>query len=135
MSELAIGILVALPPPPTFEECLLSSRKAGDAGRYIEARDWCWRALELEQTSAEAYELLGLNYQAEGETKLAIEAFRKAIYLERDFVFAYYGLSNLSTFTANWHLHGSRGLTVEEMRNLLGSEVAAAPPRPPPVGV
>ena len=82
------------PRPSTPEECLQAARIAGDAGRYDEGRDWCCRALDLDPTAADAHHLLGTICAAQHQTELAVKAFRKAIYLDRNFALAHYGLSN-----------------------------------------
>ncbi|MHB8589900.1 MAG: CheR family methyltransferase [Candidatus Dormibacteraceae bacterium] len=82
------------PRPGTPEECIRAARIAGDAGRYDEGRDWCCRALDLDPTDADAHHLLGTICAAQHQTGLAVKAFRKATYLDRDFALAHYGLSN-----------------------------------------
>ena len=134
--------------PTTPEECLRAARIAGDAGRYAEGRDWCCRALDLDPTAAGAYQLLGMIYAGQQETELAIKAFRKAIYLERDFALAHYGLSNelrllgdetgamrsaetarrlLRLLPANRPLSGNHGMTAREMQDLLEAYVEDLP--------
>jgi len=131
----------ARPPSSTTpEEFLRAARVAGDAGRYAEARDLCCRALDLDPTTADAYQLLGMIYSGQQETELAVTAFRKAIYLERDFVLAHHGLSNellllgdeagairsadtarrlLRSHPTHRTLRGSHGITAQETRELL----------------
>ena len=136
------------PRPTTPDECLRAARMAGDAGRYAEARDWCCRALDLDPTAADAYQLLGMIYAGRHETELAVTAFRKAIYLDRDFALAHYGLSNelsllgdetgarRSAATARRLLHflpprgpirGSPGMTAQEIQDLLEPDLEGLP--------
>lgn len=124
----------------TPEECLQAARVAGDAGRYADARDLCCRALDLDPTAADAYQLLGMIYSGQEETELAVTAFRKAIYLERDFALAHHGLSTelrllgdetgamrsaetarrlLGSHPTHRTLRGSHGITAQETRELL----------------
>jgi chemotaxis protein methyltransferase CheR len=126
--------------PTTPEECLLDARVAADAGRYAEARDLCCVALDLDPTAADAYHLLGMIYAGQQETELAVTAFRKAIYLERDFVLAHHGLSNelrllgdevgairsaetarrlVRSHPTHRPLQSSHGITAQETRDLL----------------
>lgn len=126
--------------PTTPEECLRAARIAADAGRYAEARDLCCVALDLDPTAADAYHLLGMIYAGQQETDLAVTAFRKAIYLERDFVLAHHGLSNelrllgdeagairsaetarrlVRSHPPHRPLKSSHGITAQETRDLL----------------
>jgi chemotaxis protein methyltransferase CheR len=126
--------------PATPEAFLRAARIAGDAGRYAEARDLCCRALDLDPTAADVYQLLGMIYAGQQETELAVAAFRKAIYLERDFALAHHGLSTelrllgdeagamrsaetarrlLRSQPTHWTLRGSHGITAQETRELL----------------
>ncbi len=136
------------PSPTTPEECLQAARIAGDAGRYADGRDWCCRALDLDPTAADAYQLLGMIYAGQHETELAVEAFRKAIYLDRDFALAHYGLSNelrllgdetgarrsaetarrlLCLHPAHRPLRGSHGMMAREMQDLLEPDWESLP--------
>ncbi len=126
--------------PTTPEECLRAARTAGDAGRYAEGRDWCCQAIDLDPTAADAYQLLGMIYAGQNETELAVKAFRKAIYLDRDFALAYYGLSNelrllgdetgamrsaetarrlLRLLPTNGRLQGGQGITAGELHRIV----------------
>jgi chemotaxis protein methyltransferase WspC len=60
-------------------------RALADAGRLTEARAACARLLEEQPSTAEVYSLLGIIHQAEGQMDRAVEAFRKALYLEPDY--------------------------------------------------
>jgi chemotaxis protein methyltransferase CheR len=136
------------PRATTPAECLRAARMAGDAGRYAEARDWCGRALDLDPTDADAYQLLGMIYAGARETELAVTAFKKAIYLERDFALAHYGLSNelwllgdetgarrsgdtarrlLRLLPARGPVRGSPGMTAQEVKDLLETDVEGLP--------
>jgi chemotaxis protein methyltransferase CheR len=126
--------------PTSMEECLRAARIAADACHYAEARDLCCLALDLDPTAADAYHLLGMIYAGQQETELAITAFRKAIYLERDFVLAHHGLSTelrllgdetgairsaetarrlMRSHPTHRTLRGSHGVTAHETRELL----------------
>ena len=87
-------------------------------------------------------------YAGQHESELAVKAFRKAIYLERDFALAHYGLSNelrllgdetgamrsaetarrlLRLLPAHGPLRGSHGMTAREMQDLLEPDVVGLP--------
>ena len=78
----------------TVEECLRAAQSAADLGRHRDARDWCCRALDLEPTNPDAYFLLGSTHVEERQGQLAVEALRKAIYLDPDFALAHYALGH-----------------------------------------
>jgi len=124
----------------TLGECLRAARIAADAGRYAEARDLCCRALDLDPAAADAYHLLGMIHSGQQETELAVTAFKKAIYLEHDFVLAHHGLSNelrllgdeagasrsaetarklVRSHTVHRPLRRTHGITAQETRDLL----------------
>ena len=126
--------------PTTPEQCLRAARTAGDAGRYAKGRDWCCQAIDLDPTAADAYQLLGMIYAGQHETELAVKAFRKAIYLDRDFALAHYGLSNelrllgdetgaersvetarrlLRLLPTKGRLRGGQGITAGELRRII----------------
>lgn len=130
--------------PTTPAECLVAARIAGDAGRYDEGRDWCCRALDLDPTDADAHHLLGTICAAQHQTELAVKAFRKAIYLEQDFILAHYGLSHelrllgdetgaersaetarrlLRLLPTKGRLRGGEGITAGELHRLLEPEL------------
>jgi len=128
-------------PAKTIEECARAAREAGDAGDYAAARDWCRQAIALQPTAAEPYYLLGLTLAGDSKSRPAIDAFRKAIYLEREFALAYYGLGMellavgdvaagdrafqslrqlLRTLPPHQPLRGADGMTAEDLHDLIG---------------
>jgi len=76
------------------DECLSAARESADLGRHADARDWCCRALDADPANADAYYLLGMTHTEEGNSGLAAEALRKAVYLDPNFVLAYLALAN-----------------------------------------
>ena len=69
-------------PPPTAQICLSDIRSMADRGELSIAAAQCDRYLHTHPTSAAAYLLLGEIYQGQGNDEAAMQAFRKAIYLD-----------------------------------------------------
>jgi chemotaxis protein methyltransferase WspC len=74
--------LAASPAPPLAD--LATVRRLADAGRLREAVESCESHLRQNGPSAEAYYLLGLVRDANGDRHGAAESYRKTIYLEPD---------------------------------------------------
>jgi chemotaxis protein methyltransferase WspC len=69
------------PPAPPSTDLHTASRLA-DAGRLAEAADVCRAYLREQGPSAQAYYLLGLVHDAQGDQQHAAECYRKVLYLE-----------------------------------------------------
>ncbi len=67
--------------PAAHEDLKMASRLA-DAGRLAEAAQICDNYIKTHGSSAQAYHLLGLVRDAEGDAIQAAEYYRKALYLE-----------------------------------------------------
>ncbi len=61
----------------------LMGRAFANQGNWPEARHYCRRALELDRLQVEAYRVLALVHENEGDLQPAIEMLKKAIYLDR----------------------------------------------------
>jgi chemotaxis protein methyltransferase WspC len=68
-------------PSPSARADLETARRLADAGRLSEAAEICQAHLRSSRVSAQAYYLLGLVRDANGDTN-AIDYYRKALYLE-----------------------------------------------------
>ena len=69
-------------PQPAAQTSLSNIRGMADRGELLIAAAQCDRYLHAHPTSAAAYRLLGEIYQAQGINDAAVQAFRKAIYLD-----------------------------------------------------
>src|SRR4029077_10356273 len=70
------------------------ARAAADTGRYDEARDACFRALETDPMNADAHYLLATTYIEDQQNASALESLRKAIYLDSRFALALYDFAH-----------------------------------------
>jgi chemotaxis protein methyltransferase WspC len=61
---------------------LHTASRLADAGRLAEAADVCRAYLREQGPSAQAYYLLGLVHDAQGDQQHAAECYRKVLYLE-----------------------------------------------------
>lgn len=59
-------------------------------GRYDEARQWCARAIRYDDLYPAAYLLRGLILDMEGQLERALVEYQKVLWLDREFVMAYY---------------------------------------------
>lgn len=62
-------------------DVLIKARQLADAGKLAEAAALCESHLETRGPSVEAFYLLGLVHDADGDPK-AMDCYRKALYLE-----------------------------------------------------
>ncbi len=64
-------------------------------GNLAQAEVWCERAIKKDKLRPEPYYLLGLVYQQHGLLEMALDALKKTIYLDREFVLAHYDLAHV----------------------------------------
>lgn len=62
----------------------LLGRAYANSGQWAEAHRWCESALKLDALQSEAYYVLALVHEQNGNFDAAIDFFKKAVYLERD---------------------------------------------------
>jgi len=77
------------------QACLLMARSWADQQQAEEADAWLQRALALDPCSATAYYLIALLAQQGGAAKAALVALQKTLYLEPDFILAYFHQARL----------------------------------------
>lgn len=93
----AIAILrVKIGRDPHFHPAYyLMGKIYANQGNLKEAQQWCEKAVETNKLRSEPYLILSMIYQQRGLPARAIDALRKSIYLDREFVLAHYGLAQL----------------------------------------
>ncbi len=64
-------------------------------GNLEQAQQWCERALDKDKLHPAPYYILSMIYQEQRQLDLALEALRKVIYLDRDFILAHYHMAQL----------------------------------------
>ena len=75
--------------------CARMARTCADEGRFDAAKTWCRLALDRDSLLVDAHYTQSLICQAEGDLDGAIEALKKTIYLDPEFVLGYFNLANL----------------------------------------
>jgi chemotaxis protein methyltransferase CheR len=87
--------LSGLDPALRTSACCYLARTHADRGRWEEARHWCERAISQDSLAAEAYYLLALISQQEGEIEAAITNLKKVVYLGQEGPVAHFNLALL----------------------------------------
>ncbi|MFA5515641.1 MAG: CheR family methyltransferase [Desulfuromonadales bacterium] len=77
-------------------------------GRYAAAREFCARALRLDDLYPNAYLLSGLTYDMEGDLERAAAEYQRVLWLKMDFIAAHYFLARV---------HGRQGKSTEAARD------------------
>lgn len=141
-SEEAITLLLDLakemPKDASINELL--GQAYANLGSWREAKIWCVRAIELDKLALDAYYTLSLVFQHENDLDKAIEAMKKVVYIDRNYILGHYGLANLYrdsglipnaqksldnalrllvNLPAEESIPGSRGLTAGRLREAI----------------
>lgn len=81
--------------PDHAPTCTLLGRAYANLGCWPEAEHWCRQAVRFDKLALEAYYTLALVLQHQGQLDQAIEAMKKVIYIDHNYVLAHFGLANL----------------------------------------
>lgn len=73
----------------------LAANALANIGRFSEARDCCERAIALDRLRAETHYLLSIILEQLGDSEGAIASLRRALYIDQDYLLAYFALGNL----------------------------------------
>lgn len=105
---------------------LAQGRVCADQGDWGNARRYCSQALEHDPMAAEAFYVLALVYEHEGNLEEALNAYRRTIYLNPDFILAILGMANV------WRQMGRHDEARRSYRNLIKqlADVSDATPIP-----
>lgn len=95
--EDALSMLLRLSreQPGDAAVCALLGQAYADLGIWQEAETWCRKAFVYDRLALDAYYTLALVLQHEGKLDQAIDAMKKVVYIERDYILGHYGLANL----------------------------------------
>lgn len=85
----------AAPKPQPPAQHAPNARRLADEGRLAEALRECDRAISADKLNAANHYLRGVILQEQGAFDDAVAAFRRALFLERDFVVAHFAMGNL----------------------------------------
>lgn len=73
----------------------LLGQACANLGAWDEAERWCRRAIHLDKLALEAYYILSLVLQHQGQLDEAIEMMKKVVYIDRHYVLGHFGLADL----------------------------------------
>ena len=128
--------------PRMAKPIVLMARSFANLGRLEEARIWCEKAVSADKLNPDYHSLLAAIYQELGLTEEPIASLKRAIYLDPGRIMAYFSLGHLlrqqeklaeanksfrnaldllSSMTPGERLPHSDGLTVERLREAIGS--------------
>jgi chemotaxis protein methyltransferase CheR len=96
-SEQARDLLLELASlgPDHAQTCALLGRAYANLGCWAEAEHWCRQAVRFDKLALDAYYTLALVLQHQGQIAQAIEAMKKVIYIDHNYVLGHFGLANL----------------------------------------
>ncbi|WP_129125695.1 CheR family methyltransferase [Geomonas oryzae] len=86
---------VALAGAQQAEHLALAARCYANLGRYDEARELCERSIRLERLNPHSHYLLSMIREQAGDDEGAITSLKHALYLDHDYLLAYFALGNL----------------------------------------
>jgi len=119
---------------------VLISKAFANQGRIKEALDWCNQAIGVNKLDPSFYHLKAVIYQEEGNIDQASAALKKALYLDPEFILAYFTLGHLTlqqgktqesqkhfdnafslleTHDQDDSVPGSEGMTVGRLREII----------------
>ena len=128
----------------------LVARACANSGALSEARQWAEKAISADKLNAALHYLRATILQEQGDIEEAIAAFKRALYLEPDFVLPHFALGNnasrqgnsketakhfntaltlLAAYQSDALLPHSDGLAAGRLRALIESTQLALPPK------
>jgi chemotaxis protein methyltransferase CheR len=75
--------------------CALLGQAYANLGCWPEAEHWCRQTLRFDKLALEAYYTLALVLQHQGELDQAIDAMKKVLYIDHNYVLGHFGLADL----------------------------------------
>ena|SRR5882724_5688583 len=79
----------------------LVARACANSGKLAEAREWAEKAISSDKLNAALHYLRATILQEQGEIEESVAAFKRALYLEPDFVLAHFALGNHASRKGN----------------------------------
>ena len=83
-----------------------NARASANEGKLLEASVWCEKAIAVDKLNPAHYYLFAAILQEQGQLHEAAQALQQALYLNPDFVLAYFALGNLCLAQARTHEAG-----------------------------
>jgi chemotaxis protein methyltransferase CheR len=82
--------------PLPAETLILGARSLANLGRFPEAREFCEHAIAADRLSAQSHYLLSIILEQQGEVAAAANVLKKVLFIDQDYLLAYFALGNLS---------------------------------------
>lgn len=117
-SEEALNLLLEAnkAKPGNSLTCELLGRAYANLGCWSEAEHWCRKAVCFDKLALRAYYTLALVLQHQGNLDQAIDAMKKVIYINRNYVLGHFGLADL--YQSGGHLAQAQKSLVNAFRLL-----------------
>lgn len=81
--------------PQQAETVALGARALANLGRFDEAREFCEQAIALNRLNAQNHYLLSIILEHQGDTDGAAAALKNVLFIDHDYLLAYFALGNL----------------------------------------
>lgn len=92
-AELALSSLDAV--EEQADALALGARAYANIGRFAEARDCCEKAIAHDRLNPQNHYLLSIILEQQGETEGAAKSLKHALFIDHDYLLAYFALGNL----------------------------------------
>ena len=73
----------------------LAARAHANIGRFTEARHLCEMAIDCDRLNAHNHYLLSIILEQQGDIEAAVQALKRALFIDHDYLIAYFALGNL----------------------------------------
>ncbi|HJV67365.1 MAG TPA: CheR family methyltransferase [Geomonas sp.] len=110
---------VAGPAARRADSLLLAARAYANLGSLQPARECCERALACERLLAPGHYLLSVILEQQGELEGAARSLKNALFIDHDYLLAYFALGNLHRLKGEWQeaeRQFATALTISERR-------------------
>ena len=81
--------------PNHAQACALLAKAYADQGNLREAEHWCKRTIDADRLNIDAYYIMALICQHQGDPDKAMENMKKVVYIDRNDILGHYSLANL----------------------------------------
>jgi chemotaxis protein methyltransferase CheR len=81
--------------PQTADTLALGARAYANVARFSEAREFCEQAIAADRLRAQSHYLLSIILEQQGDAAAAATSLRHALYIDHDYLLAYFALGNL----------------------------------------
>ncbi|MGD8624648.1 MAG: CheR family methyltransferase, partial [Anaerolineae bacterium] len=81
---------------------ILLGQAYANLGNWTEAERWCREAIRLDKLALQAYYVLALVLQHQAHLDKAIEAMKKVVYIDRNYVLGHFGLADMYRNRGQW---------------------------------